>query len=111
SHLLDKGLVLRRRRVAERGVTALAVIPNLDVLEDRQTRDRSRHPDLAVEQFDLERREEALGHGVVEAVSDRAHRPHEASPLELLAESQGRVLATVIRVMDQPGRGVAVTKS
>ncbi len=35
NHLPGTGLVFGGRRVAERGVTPLAVVPDLDELEDR----------------------------------------------------------------------------
>ena len=52
----------------------------------------------AVEQLAFEGCEEALGHGVVEAIPDRAHRggPSPAA----LAEGEGGVLAAWVAVVD-----------
>lgn len=110
-HLLSKGFVVGWSRVAQRGVAPLAIVPDLNEREDCSTHRSPCRPDLAVEQLDLKRGEEAFRDGKGVAVPDGTHRPHQASPLELLAEGQGGVLAAVIRVMDQPSRGVTVAES
>lgn len=109
-HLLCKGFVVGRCRVAQGGVTPLADVPDLDEREDRQGCGGPYWPDRAAEQFDLERRAAQrappLGHRVVEAVPDRPHRGEEAVLLQVLAQGQGGVLTAVIGVMGQPGMGL-----
>ena len=63
-----------RADVPDRRVPASGVVEAFDIGKDR-------HPSLglgskrpAIEQLALERGEEALAHGVVEAIADRAHR-------------------------------------
>ena len=53
-----------------------------------------------VEQLAFEAGEEALGHGVVAAVADGAHRERDAGIAAALPEGQGRVLTALIGVMD-----------
>jgi len=56
----------------------LAVVEVLEVLEDLALRDAARRPSRAVRQFDLQRREEALGHSAVPAVAAPAHAAEDA---------------------------------
>src|SRR6266851_10461284 len=72
--VLPEPLALERDRalVAERGMPSLAVVEPLDVLEDLTPCVRPRGPDRLLRQLDLHRREEALGHGVVPAVTASA---------------------------------------
>lgn len=51
-----------------------------------------------------ETREEALGHGVIEAVADDPHGRHDLCLPEPVARGQACVLAAVIAVMDGPRR-------
>lgn len=60
------------------------------------------------EQLAFQRGEEALGHGLVVAVTDRAHRTADADRLTALAEEQRGVLAAVVGVMDHPLARTAV---
>lgn len=55
---------------------------------------------MAVKQFALESGEETFTEGIVETISDRAHRRTDPSFPTALAKCQGSVLAAVIRVMD-----------
>ena len=59
---------------------ALAIVEDLDVLEDGALGGHSRGPDAAVEQLLLERGEEALRYGVVSVLSGPGERLHEAVP-------------------------------
>ena len=61
--------VVGGREHPERGVTAAAVVEDLDVLEDLGAQLGLGRPGAAVDELLLERREEALGDGVVEAVA------------------------------------------
>jgi hypothetical protein len=56
--------------------------------------------DSAIKQFALQGSEEALAEGVVETISDRAHRRTDAGISTALAKRQGSVLAALIGVMD-----------
>src|SRR5215204_4000728 len=84
------------RQVAERGVAALAVVEGLDVLEDLGDQLAPRRPRAAVHELFLERREEALGDGVVVAVALGAHRDGDAGVAGLLAEAQAHVLRSLV---------------
>jgi hypothetical protein len=53
----------------------------------------------------LQRREEALCDGVVEAVTARAHRLGDAGGAGLLTEGQRDELAALVGMPDQPGAG------
>ena len=55
---LRAGLELHGAQVAERGMQALAIVPDLDVLEDRHPGRRAGRPVVAVDQLHLERGEE-----------------------------------------------------
>ena len=54
----------------------------------------------ALEQLALQRSEEALGHGVVVAVADGAHRGQDASLLASKAEFNRGVLTALVGVVD-----------
>ncbi len=54
----------------------------------------------AAQQLGVQRREEALGHGVVLGVADRSHRRTHASLSAAHAGRHGRVLAALIAVVD-----------
>jgi hypothetical protein len=56
-----------------------------------------------MEQLNFDRRKEAFGHGIIEAVADGASGGQNARVLELLPEGQRRVLAAVVGVVDEPG--------
>src|SRR3990172_6919289 len=93
-------LKLVRRTVAERRGTPMRGVPALDPLEhDRLRLGRRREP-LAVEQLALERREEALRHGIVVRVAHRPHRGPDSRCLAAKPERNRRVLGALIRVMD-----------
>lgn len=93
-------LVYDGRAVSERRVPAQRVIEALDVAEAGHSRLGLRTEAAAGEQLALEGREEALGHGVVVGVADRAHRGSHARLLAAAAEGQRRVLRSLVRVMD-----------
>ena len=70
---------LQRRHVAQRGVAPAGVVPPFSELEPGRLRLGVRRQRLAVEQLALQRREEALGHRVVEAIATEpidAATPH-----------------------------------
>ena len=78
----------------------MGVIPPFDVLEDGPARFGLGREPVAVEEFAFERGEEALGHRVVMAVADRAHRGDDAALAAALRERVRRVLAALVAVMD-----------
>src|SRR3954469_4461190 len=100
-------LELRGGEKAERGVPAAAVEEDLDVLEDLGAQFGLGWPAAAVDELLLQRREEALGDGVVVAVAAAAHRLGDAGGAGLLAEGQRDELAALVGVPDQPRRGSA----
>ena len=101
---LPETFEIQRRQVAQRGMTPPRVVPPFDEREHRRPRLGVRRPLRAVEQLALQRREEALGHRVVEAVADRTHRRRHAPFLTAGAEGQRRVLAALVGVMDHRRR-------
>lgn len=74
----SSGLVVGGAEHAERGVAADAVVKRFDVLDDLAGQLAAGRPRLAVHELFLERREEALGDGVIEAVARGAHRAGDA---------------------------------
>ena len=78
-------------------VTTMGVIPSLDELEDCASRLVMVVEVRAVEQLAFEGGEEALGHGVVEAVPDRAHRRDHAPSPAAFTEGEGGGLAALDR--------------
>jgi hypothetical protein len=70
--LVDGGWVVVEGRVA-----ALAVVEDLDEVEDRRPQSGSGRPGRAVEELAFQGGEEALGDRVVECVPDGPHRGDE----------------------------------
>src|ERR1700680_4278676 len=66
------------REHPERRVTALTVMEDLEVFEDRVRQLASGAPSLAVEEFDLHPTPERLDDRIVVAVADGAHRRDES---------------------------------
>src|SRR5579872_4089642 len=64
-------LVIDRREIADRGMTAATIVEAFDECEDRRARLGLVLEAAALEQLAFERGEEALAHGVVVGVSDR----------------------------------------
>jgi hypothetical protein len=88
-------------------VSSAAVVEGLDVVEDLGAQLSLLGPGAAVDEFLVERREEALGDRVIEAVALAAHRLGDACGAGLLAEGQADELAALIGVPDQTRRGLA----
>src|SRR5438309_11887496 len=80
------------------------IVPAFDEVEDRDPRVGRRAEAVAIEQLALERREEALAHGVVVGIAHTAHRRSDAGLATAPAEGERRVLAALIRVMTHLGR-------
>src|SRR5262245_26218260 len=68
-------LLLKRPRteIAERRISPLSVVEDLEVLEQVGARLRAGGPRGTMNELDLQRREETLGDGVVPAVAPPAH--------------------------------------
>src|SRR6266849_2465403 len=92
-------LELDRRDAAESRVTANRVVPAFDELEDRHAGLRLRLETPAREQLALQRREEALAHGVVVGVAHRSHRRPHLRFLAAKPEGDRGVLRAVVGVM------------
>src|SRR5215217_3176200 len=86
--MVGNRLELRWGEKAERGVPAAAVVEDLDVVEDLVAQLGLGWPAAAVDELFLERREEALGDGVVVAVAAAAHRLRDPGGARLLAEGK-----------------------
>ena len=90
--------------VADRAVSAAEVVPTLDEGEQLTSSLLVRLEARAGQQFAFERGEEALAHGIVEAIPHCAHR--RAPPRFATAPAEGKrgVLTPLIRVVnDAPG--------
>lgn len=59
-----KRFVRDRRQIAEGRMAPLPVVPDGDVLKEREPSGGPGPPDLAMHQLNCERGEEALGHGI-----------------------------------------------
>src|SRR5690242_14477112 len=88
---------LRRGQIAQGGVAADAVVERLDVLEDAGHRLLPSGVQLAVDEFPLQGREEALDRGVVPALGDAAHATGDPVPAEQALIVLAGVLAAPIR--------------
>src|SRR5207302_1943673 len=80
------------------------IVPAFDEVEDGEARVGLRAEAVAIEQLALERREEALAHGVVVGIAHTAHRRPDAGLATAPTEGERRVLAALMRVMNHLGR-------
>jgi hypothetical protein len=90
---------------------ALRVVVVLDVVTDCVVRFGAGLEGAAVHQFLLQRREEALGDGVVPTVARGTHAASGAVLLEQRAVLGARVLAAAVGVMNEPRRRTATSQS
>ena len=86
----------------------MRVVEALNVVEDRGSRLTVRGERLAFEQFALEGGEERLGDGIVKAIPATAQGRYDALLLAATAEGDTRVLAAMVRVMDDARIGTAI---
>ncbi len=70
----------------------MGIVPALDELEDRHARLGLGVETAAVEQLAFERSEKDIAHGIVEAITDRAHRGSHAGLPATYPEGDRRVL-------------------
>lgn len=87
-----RGLVSRRRLVADRGMQPLLVVEDFDELEDRSARSAARGPCVPVDEFELERCEKRFGDSVVPALAGSRQRLGDAVLVEELSVFLGGVL-------------------
>src|SRR5690348_8996646 len=85
-------------------MSSLTIVPDLDELEHRTTRFRSRREDAVDEELLGERGEETLHDGVVPAIADATHAEGEARGREQLLIRGARVLYPAIRMMQTLAR-------
>ena len=98
--LLDSGsgyglgleFVLDGAEHAGGGVAALAVVEDLEVVEDRVGQFQAGAPSLAVEQLGLHPSPEGLDHRVVVAVADGSHGGQQPRSAGAVGEGPGRKL-------------------
>jgi hypothetical protein len=89
------------RAMVELGVSAAAVVEDLDVFEDGIGDLDAGIPALPVEEFDLHRRPERSHHRVLERIADGSERGHESRAADLVGERPGGELHAVIGVHDR----------
>ena len=77
-------------------MASVAVVEDLDVVEDLGAQFGLRGPGAAVDELLLQRGEEALGDGVIEAVALAAHRLGDPGGAGLLAEGEADELAALV---------------
>src|SRR5262245_54999727 len=82
-------------------MSPLPIVEELEVLDERGARRRPRGPGRVVDQLDLQRREEALGDGIVPAIAPAAHAADDAVPFQGPLVVTARVLTSPIRMMQQ----------
>jgi hypothetical protein len=98
------GLELYRGEHAECAVAPGAVVEDLQVLKDRVGQLDPSAPALPVQQFDLHPGPERLDHRIVIAISNAAHRWHQARVSCALGERPGSELHALVGVDDGTGR-------
>src|ERR1700674_4786801 len=85
-------------------MTTARIVEAFDELERRDPRFGLRLEPAPVEKLALQRGEEALAHGVVVGVSDRAHRGTYAGLTAAVAELNGGILRALVGVVDHAVR-------
>jgi hypothetical protein len=98
--VLAPTFVLKGGQIVQGRVSTMGVVPCLDGLEDGHAGlGRGLEP-AAIQQLALQGDEEGLGHGVVIAIPDRAHRGAYPGGLTAVSEGDGGVLTALIGVVD-----------
>ena len=91
--------------ITERAVEPWAVVEDLDVPEDFAFCFGARGEDPISSKFAFERSPEALHPGVVVAVTRPPHTRDDLMMAQQFAVGIAGILASTIRVVEQPGRG------
>lgn len=105
--LVPPPLELHGAEVAEVRAAASTVVEDLDELEDRRPQSIPRRPVVTIEQFGLQRGEEALGDGVVGRRTRATHTADDAGSPQVTAEAKTSVRTSLVRVMNEPRIGAA----
>ena len=100
-------LKLNRADIAERLVDPLAIVKDFNELKDGAVRLSPALKRALVNQLILQRAKETLGHRIVIAVPAATHTGHDAMPRQQLTIGGGRILTTLIGMMNQAGRRLA----
>src|SRR6266851_3730552 len=82
----------------------LPIVEELEILEEVGARRRPSGPGRVVDQLNLQRREEALGHGVVPAIAPATHTADDPVLRQHPLVVAAGVLTPAIRMMQQAGR-------
>jgi len=85
-------------------VAALAVVEDLDELEDRHAERVAGWPMVPIEELGLERSEEALRDGVVRQRTLAADAANDACGTQMASEAETAVGASLVRMVHQPWR-------
>src|SRR3569833_952678 len=101
--------VLRRTEVVERRMTALPVVEDLDVIEERLLGVAERGEVIA--ELELERREPALHRCVVEAVATATHAASYAVRRKCALLLVAGVRRALVGVLQQPSKRTATPHS
>ncbi len=96
-------LILPSETILQRAMLAPRVVP-ADVDHERELEVESHLPRVAFGEFPLERRHDALGHGVVQSRAGPAFARSDAGPQQELRVFIGCVLASVVGVRNQSVR-------
>src|SRR5579883_3615663 len=89
-------------------MASLAVVEDLNVLEQGSPGHEARQERLAGQEFALQGRKEALSHRVVITVADRSHRAADAHRLTAFAKEQRGILAAMIRMVNDAFARLAI---
>ncbi len=96
--------VVDGRLIAERGMTAMRIVPALDEIEDRQPRLDLGLEAAALEQLAFQGGEKTFAHRVIETVAYRPHRwPHSRLTTTYPERDRG-VLGALVGVMNHRRR-------
>src|SRR5688572_5055467 len=99
-------LVFDGSNVSNARVPSLAIVENLDPFGNRCLRGSLRREDDVVNEFGLERCEEALGHGVVPTVGSSTHAARDPGGVEGSLVNRCCILRPSVGVKQKPrGRG------
>src|SRR5215831_10296964 len=97
-----------RTEIAEHRMPSLGIVEELEILEERGARRRARGTHRVVDQLDLQRREKALGHGIVWAIAAAAHTADDPVVRQLpLVVATGVLTAPIRMVQQTPWRAAA----
>src|ERR1019366_9632601 len=95
-------LVVHRRAITQRRMTAIRVVPTLQPGKHGPSRIDLAMEALAVDDLSFQGGEKRLGHRVIVSIADTAHRGPDARLRAALAKGVAGVLAAAGRVMGYP---------